>query len=90
MLSVRNRQTFMVVFDRSLGYMSFRTYKHYYHVGDDKESSCIYSNASSTIQLTAHEYAFKLRQLAEKVNVGECLWQIRAQALSQEVGLYII
>ena len=46
--------------------------------------------ASSTLQLTKYGYTPRLRHLADKVNVGECLWQIRAQALSQEVGCVML
>ena len=54
-------------------------------LGDGTESSQSRA-ASSTIQLTNYEYAFKLRQLADSMNSGERLWQQRAQALSQEVN----
>ena len=57
------------------------------HLGYDKESSYLHTT-SSTIPLT--EYTIRLRKLADQGNVGDCLWQTRAQDLSQEVGLIML
>ena len=56
-----------------------------FHLGDEKDSGYICHIALSTLRLTKNEHTFRLRQLAAEVNVGDYLWQKRAQALSQEV-----
>lgn len=53
-------------------------------LGDENEKCYIHHIVSSTLQLSdTYEDMCRLPHL---VNVGECLWQTRAQAMSQEVN----